>query len=218
MADSDTVQVGDQVIIVGAPYGLELLAERGLDQRALAAQHGVQDHAARRVLPDDATINTGNSGGPMFNMKGEVIGIVSHNISKCGGSEGLGFVVTMNTAKQLLLEKRSFWTGLEGMVLSDELADLLNLPPGSTGFIVKTVAKGSPADAIGLRGSDDDRQHRRAGGAARRRHHPVGRGRQGRGGNLTKIRDMLASKPAGSPFKVTVLRAGQVLELTGKVQ
>jgi S1-C subfamily serine protease len=46
-------------------------------------------------------------------MAGEVIGIVSHNISKSGGSEGLGFVVTGNTAKQLLLEKRSFWGGLE---------------------------------------------------------------------------------------------------------
>ena len=76
----------------------------------------------------DATINTGNSGGPMFNMAGEVIGIVSHNISKGGGSEGLGFVVTMNTAKQLLLEKQSFWSGLEGVVLSDRVADLLNLP------------------------------------------------------------------------------------------
>ena len=61
-----------------------------------------------------ATINTGNSGGPMFDMNGEVIGIVSHNISKSGGSEGLGFVVTLNTAKQLLLEKKSFWSGLEG--------------------------------------------------------------------------------------------------------
>ncbi len=60
----------------------------------------------------NATINMGNSGGPMFNMAGEVIGLVSHNISKSGGSEGLGFVVTINTAKQLLLAKKSFWSGL----------------------------------------------------------------------------------------------------------
>src|SRR4030095_4012832 len=100
-----------------------------------------------------ATINTGNSGGPMFAMNGEVIGIVSHNISKSGGSEGPGFVVTVNTAKKLLLEKRSFWSGLEGQVLTDQQADLLNLPPGSTGFIIKTIAKGSPAEAMGLRGA-----------------------------------------------------------------
>jgi len=77
-------------------------------------------------------------------MNGGVIGIVSHNISKSGGSEGLGFVVTMNTAKKLLLEKRSFWGGLEGQILSDDLADLLNLPAGSGGYLIKNVAKGSP--------------------------------------------------------------------------
>src|SRR4029453_2047186 len=59
----------------------------------------------------------------------------------------------MNTARQLLLEKRSFWTGLEGMMLSDDLADMLNLPPRTTGYIVKTVAKDSPGDLIGLRGA-----------------------------------------------------------------
>src|SRR6059036_191536 len=75
-------------------------------------------------LQTNATINTGNSGGPMFNLAGEVIGVVSHNISKSGGSEGLGFVVTINTAKQLLLEKRSFWGGLEGQLLTNSLADL----------------------------------------------------------------------------------------------
>jgi serine protease Do len=99
-----------------------------------------------------STINTGNSGGPMFGMNGDVIGIVSHNISKSGGSEGLGFVVTINTAKKLLLEKRSVWGGLDGQILSDELADLLNLPPGTTGYLIKNVAKGSPADDAGMRG------------------------------------------------------------------
>jgi serine protease Do len=54
----------------------------------------------------DAVINHGNSGGPMANLAGDVVGIVSHNISKSGGSEGLGFVVTINTAKKLLLEPR----------------------------------------------------------------------------------------------------------------
>src|SRR5437867_3839946 len=97
-----------------------------------------------------ATIYTGNSGGPMFDMKGEVVGIVSHNISKSGGSEGLGFVVTINTAKKLLLERKSFWSGLEGQILQDAEADLLNLPPGATGYIIKTVAKDSPAEQMGL--------------------------------------------------------------------
>ena len=88
----------------------------------------------------------------MFNAAGEVIGIVSHNISKSGGSEGLGFVVTMKTAKQLLLEKKSFWGGIDGQILSDEMLDLLNVPNNMRGFLVKSVAKGSPGDEAGLVG------------------------------------------------------------------
>jgi serine protease Do len=143
---------------------------------------------------------------------------VSHNISKSGGSEGLGFVVTINTAKKLLLEKRSFWSGLEGQVLTDQQADLLNLPPGSTGFIIKTIAKGSPAEAMGLRGAT---MIANLGGDQV----PLGgdiilavEGLKAEAVNLAKVRDLLASKPVGSPFMVTVLRAGKVLELTGKVQ
>jgi S1-C subfamily serine protease len=165
-----------------------------------------------------ATINTGNSGGPMFDMKGQVIGIVSHNISKSGGSEGLGFVVTINTAKKLLLEKRSFWAGLEGQILTDAEADLLNLPPGATGFIVKTVAKDSPAEQLGIRGA---RMMVNLGGSDV----PLGgdiiltvEGLKAEAANLARIRDQLSTKPAGSPYKVTVLRAGKVLELTGRVQ
>jgi S1-C subfamily serine protease len=166
----------------------------------------------------DATINTGNSGGPMFNMKGEVIGIVSHNISKGGGSEGLGFVVTMNTARQLLLEKRSVWGGLEGFFLDEELADLLNLPARSSGYIVKTVAKDSPGDRIGLRGS---RMIAKIAG----QDVPLGgdiilsvEGLAATPANLTKVRDTLGRLPPGGTYKMTILRAGQVLELTGKLQ
>ena len=154
MADSGTMQVGDPVVIVGAPYGLSYSVSAGLISARWAPNTVYKTMPMAEFFQTDATINTGNSGGPMFNMNGEIIGIVSHNISKGGGSEGLGFVVTMNTAKQLLfLDKRSVWAGLEGLFLDDELADLLNLPARSSGYIVKTVAKGSPGDQIGLRGS-----------------------------------------------------------------
>ena len=62
----------------------------------------------------DATINTGNSGGPMFNMAARSSASSATTSPSAGGSEGLGFVVTINTAKQLLLRTKSFWTGLEG--------------------------------------------------------------------------------------------------------
>jgi len=218
LANSDPIQVGDPVIIVGAPYGLSYSLSDGLISARWKPNTVYKTMPLAEFFQTTATINTGNSGGPMFAMNGEVIGIVSHNISKSGGSEGLGFVVTINTAKKLLLEKRSFWAGLEGQVLTDEQADLLNLPPGSTGFIVKTVAKGSPAEAMGLRGAT---MVANLGGDPL----PLGgdivlavEGIKAESVNLAKIRDLLSSRPAGSPYKVTVLRAGKVLELQGKIQ
>jgi len=218
MADSSKMHVGDPVLIVGAPYGLSYSLSTGYISARWPANTVYKTLPLAEFFQTNATINTGNSGGPMFNMNGEVIGIVSHNISKSGGSEGLGFVVTMNTAKQLLLEKRSFWGGLEMFPLNDELADLLNLPPRSTGFIVKTVAKDSPGDRIGLRGS---RMVARIAG----QDVPLGgdivlsvEGVAASPANAPKIRDRLAGLAPGTPYKVSILRSGQVLELTGKIQ
>ena len=218
LANSSSIRVGDPVIVVGAPYGLSYSLSSGLISARWAPNTAYKTMPLAEFFQTDATINTGNSGGPMFSMNGEVIGIVSHNISKSGGSEGLGFVVTINTAKKLLLEKRSFWSGLEGQILTDEQADLLNLPPGSTGFTIKTIAKGSPAEAMGLRGAT---MVANLGGDQI----PLGgdiilavEGLKAEAVNLAKVRDLLASKPVGSPFKVTVLRAGKVLDLTWKIQ
>jgi Trypsin len=69
------------------------------------------------LFQTDAAINQGNSGGPMFNLAGEVIGIVSRIISRSGGSEGLGFAVTSNTARQQLFAEPTVWSGLEGYML-----------------------------------------------------------------------------------------------------
>ena len=218
LADSDPIQVGDPVIIVGAPYGLSYSLSDGLISARWKPNTVYKTMPLAEFFQTTATINTGNSGGPMFDMKGQVIGIVSHNISKSGGSEGLGFVVTINTAKKLLLERKSFWSGLEGQVLSDSEADLLNLPPGATGYIVKTVAKDSPGEQMGLRGATMVVNLGRG-------EVPLGgdiilavEGIKAEAANLAKIRDALSSKASGASYKVTVLRAGKVLELTGRVQ
>jgi serine protease Do len=218
MANSDTVRVGDPVYIVGAPYGLSYSLSTGIISARWAPNTVYKTMPLAEFFQTDATINTGNSGGPMFNSAGEVIGIVSHNISKSGGSEGLGFVVTMKTAKQLLLEKKSFWGGLEGEFLSDDMLDLLNVPNNMRGYLVKSVAKGSPGDEAGLRGGNrvvtiDGKQMVLGGDIIL----SVDGIPADSAANMTKVRDQLATMKTGAPLKATILRAGKVVELTGTV-
>ena len=218
MADSDTVRVGDPVIIVGAPYGLSYSLSAGLISARWAPNTVYKTMPLAEFFQTDATINTGNSGGPMFNAAGDVIGIVSHNISKSGGSEGLGFVVTMKTARQLLLEKKSFWGGLEGQFLSDDLADLLNVPNNMSGYLVKSVAKGSPSDEAGLRGGNKaatiDGQQVVLGGDIILAVEGIPATSVA---NMMKVRDLLAGLKPGTEFKATILRSGRIVELTGVV-
>ena len=216
MANSDTVRVGDPVYIVGAPYGLSYSLSAGLISARWAPNTVYKTMPLAEFFQTDATINTGNSGGPMFNAAGEVIGIVSHNISKSGGSEGLGFVVTMNTARQLLLEKRSFWGGLEGQFLTEELADLLNVPNNMVGYLVKSVAPDSPGERTGLRGGTlvvtIGGQQVVLGGDIILWVEGIP---ANSAANMVQVRDVLAGLKPGSQIKVTVLRKGQVLELAG---
>jgi serine protease Do len=217
MADTNTVNVGDEVIIVGAPYGLSHSLSVGHISARWRPNTIYRSMPLAEFFQTDAVINTGNSGGPMFNTKGEVVGIVSHNISKGGGSEGLGFVVTLNTAKQLLLDKKSFWSGLEVYPLTDQLADLLNLPGRQAGVLVKTVAKDSPGDRMGLRGATMlvtiEGQQVPLGGDIVMSVDGV----PATAANAARIREKLSALTTGSTFKVTVLRGGEVLELIGGV-
>jgi len=216
MADSDTVRVGDPVMIIGAPYGLSHSMSAGWISAKWPANSVYRSMPLAEFLQTDATINTGNSGGPMFNMAGEVIGIVSHNISKSGGSEGLGFVVTINTAKKLLLEQPTFWSGLEGQIISGPIAQILNLPQPH-GYLVKSVASGSISEALGLRGGAELAtimgEQLVVGGdiILKVQGIPVGDVADHR-----RVRDLLEALPPGREFTMTILRLGQVVELKGK--
>ena len=99
LGDSARVQVGEQVFIVGAPYGIAHTLTVGHVSGRHKPNTVYAEIPLAEFLQTDAAINQGNSGGPMFNMRGEVIGIVSHIISKSGGYEGLGFVVSSNMAR-----------------------------------------------------------------------------------------------------------------------
>jgi serine protease Do len=215
LGDSNTVRVGQQVMVVGAPYGLAHSMSAGWISARWPPNTIFRDMPLAEFFQTTATINTGNSGGPMFNMAGEVIAIVSHNISKSGGSEGLGFVVTINSAQKLLVDRKTFWSALQGVMLTGRLATIFNVPAPAA-FLVKTVAQGSTAWNMGLLGSD---------GVV-----TIGGQEIAVGGdiilsvdgipvvsedNIEKIRNRLAAAPPGTPFKMSVLRDGKVIDLTG---
>ena len=149
LADSDKVEVGEQVFVIGAPFGLS----HSLTVGHISGRHTMEDDSLGTVRPEvfqtDTAVNQGNSGGPMFNMKGEVVGIVSYILTQSGGFEGIGFVVTSNTAQQALFVNPLFWSGLEGVAIQGKLAKALNLP-AKTGYLVQKVADGSVGKKLGL--------------------------------------------------------------------
>jgi S1-C subfamily serine protease len=150
VGDSDKTKVGDQIIIVGAPYGISQSLTVGYISGKRKEEKATSDMMGIELFQTDASINQGNSGGPMFNFDGEVIGIVSHILSRSGGFEGIGFAVTSNLAKKILIEQPFFWSGLDSFYLQDELAAAFNLPQDS-GLLVQKVAANSIASRMGLR-------------------------------------------------------------------
>jgi serine protease Do len=149
LGDSDKVEVGGEVFVVGAPYGLSHTLTAGHISARHSPDNRISDTALTEFLQTDAAINQGNSGGPMFNVNGEVIGIVTNILSKSGGSEGLGFAATSKMARQLLLDRKPFWSGVEGFLLKGDLAKALNIPQPA-GLLVQRVAVGSPASRAGV--------------------------------------------------------------------
>ena len=159
LGNSDEVQVGDPVIAIGNPFGLERTVTSGIlsaIQREIIAPN---DFPIEHVLQTDAAINHGNSGGPLLNGAGEVIGVNSQ-IETGGyaeGNVGVGFAVPINTVKQVasqLIEtgkvERAF-LGVEMQTISQDTASQLGLPIDQ-GVLIATVRPGSPADGAGLRG------------------------------------------------------------------
>ncbi len=152
LGDSDRLTVGQRTYAMGSPYGLENSFSVGHISGFREFNRLYDGTILAEFIQTDAAINSGNSGGPIFNSKAEVIGIASRILSVSGGSQGLGFVVAINTAKQLLALEERAWVGLDGIFLNgEELSLLLNLDLAG-GLLIQRVAKGSPADKAGLRG------------------------------------------------------------------
>jgi serine protease Do len=152
LGDSDQLAVGQMAYAIGSPYGLENSFSVGHISGFRDFDRFYDGTIHAKFIQTDAAINMGNSGGPILNSKGQVIGIASQIISVSGGFQGIGFVVPINTAKELLSLKDRVWLGIEGIYLNREgISKILNRDLKG-GLLIERVAKGSPADKAGLRG------------------------------------------------------------------
>ena len=154
--DSEAMRIGDWVMAIGNPFGLGGSVTAGI---VSARQRDINSGPYDDYIQTDASINRGNSGGPMFNMDGEVVGINTAIFSPSGGSVGIGFAIPSNLAKPIIAQIREFgkpkrgWLGVRIQTVSPELAEGLRLPQPK-GALVASVTKDGPADKAGIKQGD----------------------------------------------------------------
>jgi serine protease Do len=156
LGDSDRSRVGDWVLAIGNPFGLGGSVTAGIvSARGRDIQQGPYDN----FIQTDAAINRGNSGGPLFNMDGEVIGINTAIYSPSGGSIGIGFSIPSNIARTVVAQLRDFgrakrgWLGVKIQQVTPDIAESMGLKEAA-GALVASVEDGGPAAAAKLRGGD----------------------------------------------------------------
>ncbi|MGF1500492.1 MAG: DegQ family serine endoprotease [Paracoccaceae bacterium] len=154
--DSSDVRVGDWVLAIGNPFGLGGSVSAGI---VSARNRDIQAGPYDDFLQTDAAINRGNSGGPLFDLRGNVIGVNTAIISPSGGSIGIGFAVPSTLANSVIDQLREFgetrrgWLGVRIQQVTDELADALALD-APTGALVASVTADGPAEAGGIAPGD----------------------------------------------------------------
>jgi S1-C subfamily serine protease len=159
LGNSDVVRVGDAVVAIGNPFGLERTVTAGIVsalQRRITAPNGF---AIDKAIQTDAPINHGNSGGPLLNSRGQVIGINSQIESESGGNVGIGFAVPVNTVREVVSQilrtgkVEHAYMGIEMQPIDQTLSETYRLPV-SKGVLVRSVRPGSPAAKAGLQGGN----------------------------------------------------------------
>ena len=156
LGDSDKARVGDWVIAIGNPFGLGGSLSAGVIS---AINRDINAGPYDSFIQTDAAINRGNSGGPLFNMKGEVIGVNSAIISPSGGSVGIGFSIPSNLAKTVTAQLQNFgetrrgWLGVRIQQVTDELAEGLSLGK-ARGALVSEISPDGPAEKGGVKVGD----------------------------------------------------------------
>lgn len=153
--DSSAMEVGDWAIAIGNPLGLDHTVTAGIiSARGRSVFGGT---AYGQFLQTDAAINFGNSGGPLFNVNGEVIGI---NTAIIAGGQNLGFAIPSNMAKKVISQLKKYgkiqrgWLGVEIQEVNTELAESFRMPDGMLGVVLVGIGNGSPAEKAGLQKGD----------------------------------------------------------------
>ena len=202
--DSDKVEVGEWVVAIGHPRGLDQTVTQGI----ISAKHrqGITDPSSYQdFLQTDAAINPGNSGGPLLNLQGQVIGVNAVIASESGGFEGIGFTIPSNMAlhvsKQLIAHGKvdRGWLGISIQDLTPDLAKSIHAETPK-GALVADVVKGGPAEKGGLKKNDVV---------------IVYRGKEIPDSGT--FRNEVANTLIGSEVKVTIVRAGKKEDLLVKV-
>jgi S1-C subfamily serine protease len=170
IGNSSTLVVGDEVIAIGNPYGLAGTMTTGIVSQTgrLVPAPGV-GFAIPDVIQTDAAVNPGNSGGPLLNTEGQVVGVTFAGEGQGGG--GIAFAISSNLVKKvvpILIEKGNYthpYLGFTGTTLTSDLAGTIpNITQNVKGVFVNTIVEGGPADKAGLNGTTIDQYGRKHGG------------------------------------------------------
>jgi S1-C subfamily serine protease len=217
LADSAPVRVGQDVFVVGAPFGISHSLTVGVLSARRMAPSVLGGEATVEVFQTDAAVNPGNSGGPLFDDQGNLIGIVSYFLSHSGGSEGLGFAVTSNLCRERFLGRSPIWSGIDFVPLDGTIATTLGLREGETGLLVQRVGARSIAERLGVREGtipiEVEGRKLLVGGDIILGVMGLPLDAQGRS---DKVRALLEAMGADDTLRVDVLRDGQRETLTGR--
>ena len=200
--DSDKLRLGEWVIAIGNPFSLGGTVTAGI---VSARNRDIQSGPYDNYIQTDASINRGNSGGPLFNLNGEVVGVNTAIISPSGGSIGIGFAVPSKIVVPVIDQLREFkevrrgWLGVRIQQVSDEIADSLSIKP-ARGALVAGIDDKGPAKPAGIEAGDVIVKFD--------------------GKEIKEMRDLpriVADTPVGKDVAVTVIRKGQEVIKTVKL-